>query len=144
MTKSGCPEGGFWHKGTRYHDTEDSNSNNNWSDPYHLAGRVAKNNMEQKFCMKTLSKTSKFDLPWPKGEYCIYKKGNRCPDGQCIALFDVPYFNDESFLVNRSTAKLNVTHKKKYPMVQPSMLAIHIRLCKLTRAKKVTQASFVR
>lgn len=81
MTKSGCPKGDFWHEGTRYHDTEDSGSNNCWSDPYHLAGRVAKNNMEQKFCMKTLSKTSTSDLPWPKGKYCIYKKGNRCPDG---------------------------------------------------------------
>lgn len=81
MTKSGCPKGDFWHEGTRYHDTEDSGSNNCWSNPYHLAGRVAKNNMEQKFCMKTLSKTSTSDLPWPKGKYCIYKKGNRCPDG---------------------------------------------------------------
>ena len=104
MTKSGCPKGDFWHEGTRYHDTEDGDSNNYWSDPYDLAGRVAKDNMEQKFCMKTQSKTSTYDLPWPKGEYCIYKKGNRCPDGQCIALFDVPYFNDEAFLVNRSTA----------------------------------------
>lgn len=81
MTKSGCPKGDFWHEGTRYHDTEDGGSNNYWSDPYDLAGRVAKNNMKQKFCMKTLSKTSTYDLPWPKGEYCIYKKGHRCPDG---------------------------------------------------------------
>ena len=105
MTKSGCPEGDFWNEGTRYHDTEDSDSNNNWSDPYHLAGRVAKDDMEQKFCMKTWSRTSTYDLPWPKGKYCIYKKGDSCPDeGQCIALFDVPYFNDESFLVNRSNS----------------------------------------
>lgn len=81
MTKSGCPEGGFWHKGTRYHDTEDSDSNNNWSDPYHLAGRVAKDDMEQKFCMKTQSRTSTYDLPWPEGKYCIYKKGDSCPEG---------------------------------------------------------------
>ncbi|XP_068753813.1 uncharacterized protein [Montipora capricornis] len=80
MTKSGCPGGGFWNAGTRYHDTEDVNSKNYWSYPYDLAGRVRKNNMEQKFCMKTQSKTSNYDLPWPKGKYCIYKKGN-CPDG---------------------------------------------------------------
>ena len=101
MTNSGCPAGDFWHRGTRYHDTEDNRSNNYWSFPYDLAGIVGKNNMEQKFCMKTLGKTSKYDLPWPKGQYCIYKKGV-CPKGQCIALLDVPYFNDESSLVNHS------------------------------------------
>ena len=31
-------------------------------------------NMEQKFCMKTKSKTSKYDLPWPKGQYCLSSK----------------------------------------------------------------------
>lgn len=80
MTKSGCPDGDFWHEGTRFHDTEDVNPNNLWSDPYDLAGRVAKNDMEQEFCMKTQSKTSEYDLPWPEGKYCIYKKGD-CPEG---------------------------------------------------------------
>ncbi|XP_068755962.1 uncharacterized protein [Montipora capricornis] len=80
MTKSGCPRGTFWHEGTRYHDTEDVTPENHWSNPYDLAGKVDKDDMEQKFCMKTLSKTSKYDLPWPKGKYCIYKKGN-CPEG---------------------------------------------------------------
>ncbi|XP_068755959.1 uncharacterized protein [Montipora capricornis] len=80
MTKSGCPHGDFWHEGTRYHDTEDELPKNKWSDPYDLAGRANKKNMEQKFCMKTQSKTSKYDLPWPKGKYCIYKKGD-CPEG---------------------------------------------------------------
>ncbi|KAL9961596.1 hypothetical protein ACROYT_G030565 [Oculina patagonica] len=80
MTKSGCPEGSFWHEGTRYHDTEDDDSNNYWSNPYDLAGRAAKNNMEQKFCMKTKDKTSGYNLPWPKGRYCIFKKGE-CPEG---------------------------------------------------------------
>ncbi len=82
MTKSGCPEGSFWHEGTRYHDTVDHNSNNYWSNPYDLAGRAEKNNMEQKFCMKTKEKTSGYNLPWPKGRYCIFKKGE-CPEGQC-------------------------------------------------------------
>jgi len=44
---------------------------------FDFAGRVAKRDMEQKFCMKTLSKT--------KGQYCMYKKGNY-PEGQYIAL----------------------------------------------------------
>ena len=98
MTKSGCPDGDFWHEGTRFHDTEDVNPNNLWSDPYDLAGRVAKNDKEQEFCMKTQSKTSEYDLPWPEGKYCIYKKGD-CPEGQYIALLDVLFFSDKSFFV---------------------------------------------
>jgi len=78
--KSGCPKGTFWHSGTRYHDTEDDGSNNYWSNPYDLAGYIGKDNMQQKFCMKTRTETSKYNLPWPKGQYCIYKKGN-CPQG---------------------------------------------------------------
>ena len=38
MTKSGCPNGNFWHEGTRFHDTEDEDPDNLWSDPYDLAG----------------------------------------------------------------------------------------------------------
>ena len=101
LTKSGCPNGDFWHQGTRFHDTQDGDPSNSWSTPYDLAGRANIKDMEQKFCMKTQSKTSNYDLPWPKGQYCIYKKGD-CPEGQHIALLDVPFFIDESFLVNRS------------------------------------------
>ncbi|XP_078383252.1 uncharacterized protein LOC144665838 [Oculina patagonica] len=80
MTIYGCPKGSFWHLGTRYHDTEDSNSRNAWSNPYSLAGQIGKNNMEQRFCMKTEYKTSEYSFPWPKGRYCIFKKG-KCPKG---------------------------------------------------------------
>ncbi|XP_078383899.1 uncharacterized protein LOC144666356 [Oculina patagonica] len=79
-TTSGCPKGHFWHKGYRYHDTEDKSPNNNWSNPYDLAGSYGRRNMEQKFCMKTRHQTTPYDLHWPKGEYCIFKKGN-CPKG---------------------------------------------------------------
>ncbi|XP_068700258.1 uncharacterized protein [Montipora capricornis] len=103
MTKSGCPRGGFWHAGTRYHDTEDRNSNNYWSNPYDLAGRVRKNNMEQMFCMKTLSKTSKYNLPWPKGKYCIYKKGN-CPKG--FGHGDVRWDDEDDRNANKVTGQL--------------------------------------
>ena len=82
MPKSGCPQGSFWHEGTRYHDTNDEDANNCWSNPYDLAGRAEKNNMEQKFCMKTKYKTSEFSLPWPTGRYFIFQKGD-CPEGQC-------------------------------------------------------------
>ena len=79
MPKDGCPkEANFpWHKGTRYQDTEDTRSSNSWSSPHDLAGRVRKDDMEQKFCMKTLPVGF---LDWPKGEYCILKK-RTCPKG---------------------------------------------------------------
>ena len=62
MTKSRCPKGNF-HEGTRYHDTEDSGSNNYWSNPYDLAGQVGRDNMKQMFCMKTSTGTSGYNLP---------------------------------------------------------------------------------
>ena len=80
MANSGCPNGSFWHTGWRYHDTEDNNPSNHWSNPYDLSGKVHENNMVQKFCMKTKSRTSKYNMPWPEGKYCIFKKEN-CPAG---------------------------------------------------------------
>ena len=79
MPKSGCPKGKNvrWHEGTRYQDTEDYRSDNEWSAHHDLAGRAKKDDMEQKFCMKTLSDGI---LNWPKGKYCILKKGT-CPKG---------------------------------------------------------------
>ncbi|XP_078384038.1 uncharacterized protein LOC144666477 [Oculina patagonica] len=81
-TTSGCPQGkdSIWHKGTRFHDTQDGDPSNSWSDPYDLAGYKNKKDMEQKFCMRTQNRTTPYDLPWPKGNYCVYKKGN-CPEG---------------------------------------------------------------
>ena len=91
MPKSGCPISRWrsnfrWHWGYRYHDTEDRRSNNQWSSPFDLAGPYYKNNMYQKFCMKTKHTASDYNLPWPKGQYCILKKG-KCPGGLCY-LFD--------------------------------------------------------
>ncbi|KAM7429490.1 hypothetical protein ABFA07_019668 [Porites harrisoni] len=82
MPKSGCPKrSNFpWHSGYRYHDTEDRRSNNMWSSPFDLAGSYYKNNMYQNFCMKTKHTASVYNLPWPKGQYCILKKG-KCPEG---------------------------------------------------------------
>ena len=79
MPKSGCPKGTAfqWQNGTRYQDTEDDSANNQWSPSWDLAGRADKNNMEQRFCIKT---NSDGFLPWPKGQYCIFKKGP-CPKG---------------------------------------------------------------
>ena len=62
-------------------DTENFWSNNDWSSPYDLAGRAKDDDMEQKFCIKTQFQTTEFSLSWPKGAYCIFKKGN-CPTGR--------------------------------------------------------------
>ena len=76
MPKSGCPSW-TWNQGSRFQDTEDDLSNNHWSSPYDLAGFVHRNNMEQRFCIKTNPVGSG---TWPNGEYCILKKGD-CPPG---------------------------------------------------------------
>ncbi|PFX14924.1 hypothetical protein AWC38_SpisGene20888 [Stylophora pistillata] len=78
MANSGCPNGGFWRTGWRYHETEDNNPSSYWSNPYDLAGHIHKSNMVQKFCIKTKSRTSRYDMPWPEGKYCIFKK-EICP-----------------------------------------------------------------
>ena len=64
-------------QGDRYQDTEDYRSDNEWSAHHDLAGRAKKDDMEQTFCMKTLSDGI---LNWPKGKYRILKKGT-CPKG---------------------------------------------------------------
>ncbi|XP_073250647.1 uncharacterized protein [Porites lutea] len=82
MPKSGCPKGSNfqWHAGYRSHDTEDTRGNNKWSSPFDLAGPYYRRDMTQKFCMKTKDKASDYNLPWPRGQYCILKKGE-CPEG---------------------------------------------------------------
>lgn len=79
--KSGCPSSnGFtWHTGWRYQDTEDWFPSNKRSSSFHLDAWVSKN-LNRTFCMKT-TKTGDSSRPsWPKGKYCIYKKGS-CPSG---------------------------------------------------------------
>ena len=93
MPKSGCPkESNFsWHEGYRKHDTEDVRADNKWSSPFDLAGKYNRNEMTQKFCMKTKVTTSDYDLPWPRGKYCILKKGE-CPEGLCYLLLLLFFF----------------------------------------------------
>ncbi|XP_014678402.1 PREDICTED: uncharacterized protein LOC106818189 [Priapulus caudatus] len=79
----GCPEpeeGFTWREGMRFHDTEDSFPDNQWSDILHFYGNYGKNNMEQHFCMKTTDQTS--DYAWPQGQYCLFRASNQaCPAG---------------------------------------------------------------
>ena len=77
-TTEGCPKAsGFsWHKGIRHHDTKENNKRSRID----LAGRYYdRGSMEQWFCIKT-QPGSAYSLPWPKGQYCIFKKG-KCPGG---------------------------------------------------------------
>jgi len=82
MPKEGCPKEKWWtwHTGTRYQDTEDSDSNNDWSSHFNLAWDNKRNDVVMKYCIKTNFKGAGYPLPWPKGDYCIHKKG-RCPEG---------------------------------------------------------------
>lgn len=34
------------------------------------------------FCIKGVTQVSNYDMDWPKGDYCILKYGNQCPDGK--------------------------------------------------------------
>ena len=80
-SRSGCPSGGAqftWHFGWRYHDTEDRRNRNRFSRPLTLYGSFG-SNIKVGYCTKT--DTSKdYGLKWPKGSYCIAKKG-ACPSG---------------------------------------------------------------
>ena len=78
--RSGCPSVGSWHSGWRYHDTEDSDSNNYFSSPLTLAGSFERNNLKVEYCTKTYYTSNDYGIQWPKGSYCIAKKGN-CPSG---------------------------------------------------------------
>ncbi|XP_014668656.1 PREDICTED: uncharacterized protein LOC106809932 [Priapulus caudatus] len=82
----------MWKEGYRYHDTEDTPPNNDWSDELHFFGYYGRNNMEQHFCMKVQPTTSKDR--WPVGRYCIFRAaGSPCPVGLSEGWI---YWDDES------------------------------------------------
>lgn len=80
--QSGCPSSfGFtWRTGWRYQDTSDFFPSNKHSNNFHLDASVDKNNLKRAFCMKTDKAKDASRPRWPKGKYCIYKKGS-CPTG---------------------------------------------------------------
>ena len=80
----GCPiNGGFnWESGSRVQDTENVGATNMWSNPLHLMGPYAKNDMQQHFCMKTVDRVDECDVAWPAGQYCVLKYGEDCPKGK--------------------------------------------------------------
>lgn len=80
MPTDGCPDGSVpWRTGLIYQDTEDDDNVNDWSYKNNLGIQQANGDTKQHFCMK-LSNIPSHDYPWPKGSYCILKKG-ACPKG---------------------------------------------------------------
>ena len=81
MASSGCPKGdGFsWDTGIIHQDLE---VNTTTSSSFHLQAVImSSGDVRQEFCMKT-NKSSDIERPyWPQGNYCIYKKGAKCPWG---------------------------------------------------------------
>ena len=73
----GCPFG--WAKGTRFHDSEDYSGSGHYNQRHghypHLTsfGR----NLGWGFCCKTHN--TLVQKSWPKGSYCIFRKGGSCP-----------------------------------------------------------------
>ncbi|KAJ7370795.1 hypothetical protein OS493_029785 [Desmophyllum pertusum] len=98
--QSGCPSSsGFtWRTGWRFQDTEDFLPSNKHSSNFHLDATVNKNDLKRSFCMKTDTSSDASKPDWPKGKYCIYKKGS-CPKGLksgYITWDDEDWFNKNS------------------------------------------------
>ena len=91
-TMFGCPENELHGWATGYANlTIDTNSSNmiwNDDDPDsfepHILGPYTKQSVQLNFCIKKnssrLEKSSA--TTWPGGNYCIYKAGNACPEGE--------------------------------------------------------------
>lgn len=84
MAKSGCPKAnGFsWKTGYIYQDLEDDKSLTETSSSFHLnASVLSSGDVSRSFCFKmnTSATVDNSRFRWPAGQYCIYKKGSRCP-----------------------------------------------------------------
>ena len=92
MPVTGCPQSRklSWSKGHVRQNTEDTRPLSNWSRPVHLKGFRKNNVITQHFCVKENREGTR---DWPRGKYCIYKKG-KCPNGKnaCILDSQVVYF----------------------------------------------------
>ncbi|CAH3019574.1 unnamed protein product [Porites evermanni] len=76
---SGCPDKN-WREGFRYQDSENVQNTNLVSNGSHLSGRVSQHGVRQEFCMHHDTPAGE-SIPWPRGKYCIYRKGGKCPLG---------------------------------------------------------------
>ena len=77
MPRSGCPNG--WLSGNRYQDTEDYHNKNSKS--LGIERKIAViigHDIDFYYCVKTFQGNTGYQ--WPRGTYCIAKKGD-CPSG---------------------------------------------------------------
>lgn len=83
MADSGCPEGsGFnWYTGHRTEELERDQNENKHSPSIHLRTEIGKPEIKRYFCVKNSTKADEGKPKWPNGKYCIYKKGDFCPQG---------------------------------------------------------------
>ncbi|XP_045172520.2 uncharacterized protein LOC123534363 [Mercenaria mercenaria] len=103
---NGCPgDNTRWQEGWRKFDTEDTfSSHNSFSSGIqnYLSGEFHSNDIINRFCMKTSTHSisgSQYDQQWPRGTYCLLKKG-ACPSG-----FGSGYiFWDDEDLTNHNAA----------------------------------------
>lgn len=100
---SGCPykSNVNWRYGNRYQDTSNDGYGHNYKsrESFHLGATVTYAGVERSFCMKTDTSSDVNRNPWPKGQYCIYKKGGTCPTG----LTSGSVFWDDRFPRNENT-----------------------------------------
>ncbi|CAG2254798.1 unnamed protein product [Mytilus edulis] len=80
---SGCPPG--WAEGWRHQDNEDSDNKNALSSGHHFSGSFGRNTRTN-YCSKIKEEkvtdwTTWKIVQWPKGTYCILRKGGKCPKG---------------------------------------------------------------
>ena len=76
--RSGCPRK-QWREGFRYQDSENLENTNFKSNGSHFSGKVNPHGMRQEFCIHIDTPGEKSS--WPRGKYCIYRKGKTCPTG---------------------------------------------------------------
>nr|AJQ21523.1 MACPF domain-containing protein 8 [Mytilus galloprovincialis] len=79
---TGCPKSPFtWLEGWSRQDAEDHHNSNSWTTNIHLGETPQHNKPVFWFCIKKYDdKSTGYYLNWPKGNYCILKKGT-CPTG---------------------------------------------------------------
>lgn len=83
--KFGCPRDkpSEWSEGRRYHC---GNNKNDISNPFDLFGNYTKLCFDQYFCVhkeiKDLSYIPRYQTFWEPGQYCILRKGGKCPEGK--------------------------------------------------------------
>ncbi|XP_078338770.1 uncharacterized protein LOC111101591 isoform X2 [Crassostrea virginica] len=81
MPVSGCPtDPARFQTGYVTQDTEDRSNSNQWTAGIHMQGPMSHGAITTRFCVRQTPETNDYNRAWPRGNYCIAKKGN-CPSG---------------------------------------------------------------